>query len=309
MTRQASAPLIRQAAPGYSDQGTGVLRIIGEGLSGDHYPIVWDGGFVSPGGLAVSPVPPGELEAYANEKRRERERGSAARPREGTAGRKRPTDGSRTTGEATSAIVGGIGQTILDQLVDVEFAYPRLRVWRRPGGIWILIHAGLIYGSAATARFLVAVPFTGKMPKAWGFWGDGSWIGPKHTNFGDGSICCLHLPDNTWGIEDQLVLLLDLYTLWAVRHLYLRDFGRWPGRQVATLQHERLTEILDDELCGCGSSVRYIDCCKSKDVQRYSLSAAIEFAVKGGERAVPRFIWNFLNGIEGPPSFDKIVFY
>lgn len=147
-------------------------------------------------------------------------------------------------------------------------------------------------------------------PKAWGFWSNGSWIGPRHTNFGDASICCLHVPDRTWTTDDPLVSLLDLYTLWAVRHLYMATFGRWPGRQVATLRFQRLTEILDHELCGCGSAIHYVDCCKEEDLKRSMLSASIEFAIYGRQRTVPTSIWRLMNGeAEAPPPFDQFIFH
>jgi hypothetical protein len=284
---------------------TSVLRQIGHGLDSDRFPAVFDGGFVVPGDHAISLADSGTESADE----RQRERGPSAGSREGATGRQGATDGPRAASPAASTVVDVVEQTFLDQLADIECAYPRLRVWRRPGGIWMSIHAGLVYGSPTTAHFIVAVPFTGRMPKAWAFWTDGTWIGPRHTNFGDGSICCLHLPDRTWTIDDPLISLLDLYTLWAVRHLYMAAFGRWPGRQVATLRFERLTEILDDELCGCGSATRYRDCCKAQDSKLSRLSASIEFAIHAQERTVPVSIWKFLNGESDAPSFDQLIFY
>jgi hypothetical protein len=38
------------------------------------------------------------------------------------------------------------------------------------------------------------------------------------------------------------VELLDLQIVWIARHLYLRRFGRWPGRQVLHTAFERLRE-------------------------------------------------------------------
>lgn len=85
--------------------------------------------------------------------------------------------------------------------------------------------------------------------------------------------------DGTWAFGDSLVTLLDLYSVWALRHLHHEVFGRWPGPQAVTQPYERMLELADDEHCGCLSSEghRYIDCCKTKDLQRNRIAEAMKF--------------------------------
>lgn len=240
---------------------------------------------------------------------RQRERGPSAGSRKGTTGRQRPPGGSRSSSETASALVPDLGSAYHDQLDEVRGAYPGLRVWQEPGGLWLLCSSGLIQESPVTAKFLMAIPHDGRIPKAWAFWNDGTWIGPRHTNFPDGSICCMHDPDGTWLPGDSIVDLLNIYTLWAVRHLHVRLFGRWPGRQVALLRHERLTEISDDEYCGCGSLVEYAECCKKKDLQHSKLTTAIEFALYGSDRSPPTEIRRAANGQANPPPMSEVTLY
>jgi hypothetical protein len=129
------------------------------------------------------------------------------------------------------------------------------------------------------ATFLVALPYRfGPGPCAWGFWtaaAETRWIGPRHTNFQDGSICAFSPDDRAWSEGGDLRALLDLYSVWTLRHLHLEVFGRWPGKQYALLgadprvqAYYRWIECKDDELCGCGSETRrYSQCCKPSDLQ------------------------------------------
>jgi hypothetical protein len=102
-----------------------------------------------------------------------------------------------------------------------------------------------------------------------------SWIGPRHTNFQDGSICAFSPDDGVWSEGDDLRTLLDLYSVWALRQLYLEVFGRWPGKQYGLVGADyrvqafyRQRECRDDELCGCGSeTLRYFECCKESDLK------------------------------------------
>jgi hypothetical protein len=147
----------------------------------------------------------------------------------------------------------------------------------------------------------MAVPFWDIFPRSWGFWFQGCWIGPRHTNFPDGSICCFNFGDGTWFVGESLVALLDMNTVWAIRHLHLRFFGRWPGRQVAHYPYERTLELHDDELCGCGSSNRYAECCKPADSKCDQVREAVSFAMMGPLRSPPDAVRQFLTGAAPTP--------
>jgi hypothetical protein len=133
-----------------------------------------------------------------------------------------------------------------------------------------------------------------KMPRAWAFWRDGSWVGPRHTNFPDASICAFYLEDQSWEPGDSLVTLFDMYSLWVVRHLHLKLMGWWPGEQVAKERAERVAELEPNEWCGCvWASGRYADCCQPVDLAEISLGEAIKFNLR------PRIVPDKVHQIRG----------
>jgi hypothetical protein len=165
----------------------------------------------------------------------------------------------------------------------------------------LLVESALIHGLGRSALFLVVVPRdTRRRVTSWGFWGSlalpGSWIGPRHTNAPDGSICAFELRDGTWQQGDSLVKLLDLYSLWAARHLHMERYQRWPGYQSVQHTFERIVELRPDEYCGCSNSDKlYKDCCQSKDQKTSQLAAAIQYANSGfGSRLPPDCVNDFL---------------
>lgn len=130
----------------------------------------------------------------------------------------------------------------------------------------------------------------------------------------DGTICAFAPNDGAWAEGGDLRTLFDLYSVWALRHLYLEVFGLWPGKQYALLGplalqvHYRLSECKDDELCGCGSeTLRYADCCKPEDLKWNRLQLIEHFlrAIPGGfaSRKPPAQVADFIEG--GRPSTDR----
>lgn len=63
--------------------------------------------------------------------------------------------------------------------------------------------------------------------RAWAWWTEGVWVGPRHTYI-DGSVCAFEIRENTWDPGLGVVLLLNLYSVWLAKQLYLRptDAGR-----------------------------------------------------------------------------------
>lgn len=137
--------------------------------------------------------------------------------------------------------------------------------------------------------FLTGISYRWQMVRSWGFWQDlltdATWIGPRHTNFPDGSVCAFEPTDKTWVIGDPIIKLLDLYSLWAVRHLHLQVFGRWPGRQAVRHPYERILELREDEYCGCALGEKlHGECCRNKDLARNRIADAVSFFVFSGGR-------------------------
>jgi hypothetical protein len=135
--------------------------------------------------------------------------------------------------------------------------------------MWLQVESAILDGLDRTATFLVAIPFdTDLFPRAWGFWNlptGPRWIGRRHTNFVDGSVCAFVPDSGAWRPGDRLDSLIDLYSVWALRHLYLEQFGRWPGAQYSPHPFYSLVEFKDEEFCGCDlhdPPLRYGECCK-----------------------------------------------
>jgi len=126
---------------------------------------------------------------------------------------------------------------------------------------------GLSYG----ARLIVAINSSLRQVSAWGFWVAGKvgirWIGDRHTNYGDGSICAFDGRDGTWQFGESLVKLVDIYATWIFRHLHLEVLGYWPGPQSSGRRLERMHELKPNEHCGCDvPRGTYEQCCMVKDM-------------------------------------------
>lgn len=287
------------------------VRTIGLGLDRQVFPRVADGGVVLPNGAAALPVQMGKEKSYV-----EPQRGSAAGSRQRTARRKGAAGGSWAASPAAPLVRRSSAAAYQEDLGQLTSAYPTSRVWFEKDGIWLVARSTLVEGIGREAVFVVAIPFDlSSRTQGWAFWSRGSlafaqWIGPRHTNFPYGSICAFDPEDNAWSSGDSPTSLLDLYTVWAVRHLFLEHFGRWPGSQTARWPYERRLECREDELCGCGSmNATYAECCLPGDLQRDTVRDALTFLneTQGGERAPPIEIVEFLRTQSIPPSMSRYL--
>lgn len=295
-----------------------MLGEIGRQLDANVFPHVFDNGVVMPSASDVASSALGE----DTEDEQQRPRGPSAGSRKGTARRERTPRGSRQAG-APARVGGGLLRTAYEaQLVSLEEAYPALRVFPDDDGMWLQAKSAILSGLDYGATFLVALPFApGAGPRAWGFWNDPDgllWIGPRHTNFFDGSICAFSPGDNAWAEGGDLTSLIDLYTVWALRHLHLKVLGRWPGRQYSLPPpnevlnpYYRLVQCKDAELCGCGSlTTRYADCCKPKDLLSDFGRLAQEFVRRMGgglrDRKPPTAVVDFVEGGGSRPKIRDV---
>ncbi len=152
------------------------------------------------------------------------------------------------------------------------------------------------------------------MVRSWAWWGPGLiWIGPRHTNYPDGSICSFEPKDlDAWQRGKSLRDLLDIHAVWIVRHLFLRYFGHWPGDQVFHTAYERLKEHRPGELCGgCRSGLRYEDCCRILDYRLDPVERVISFMRQFGnlDRNPPKAVSEFVyGGRKAPPSLHDLGF-
>lgn len=246
-------------------------------------------------------------------------RGPATRSWERTTPRKGAARGSRKA-SARPRVVGDVLRAAYEgQVTQLVEAYPTLQTFQDEDGMWFLAKSSIISGLTQEATFLVALPYRSSLgPRSWGFWtaaGQFSWIGPRHTNFEDGSVCAFSPDDGAWSEGDDLRTLLDLYSVWALRHLHLEVLGRWPGKQYslygadpALQAYYRRIECKDDELCACGSVTRrYAECCKLSDVQLNLIELMSRFAgIDFKSRRPPSSIIGFLEGRSDLPRMADV---
>lgn len=168
-------------------------------------------------------------------------------------------------------------------------AYPQVRVHDLGTSRWYTLSIVPVRGLDRYARIAFTGDWEHRIPSAWGWWDDGIWIGSRHTNFPDGSICAFEVRDLTWHPGKPLEELVDLWSLWVVRQMHLAEFGFWPGAQALHTPHERLTEHRPNELCGCGTGRLYHSCCRESDIAVPYLDRLLQFtkAYRGGRRQPP----------------------
>lgn len=283
-----------------------MLREIGQNLDQNIFPQVENGGIVRPSDTATPLLNMGEVNDHAKPERQNR---SKTRPRTRTTRRQREARWQGTTHNTSPVICSSLQKRYTDELDAINEAYPGTQVWHQKKGMWLQCPSALLPDTLHKAVFLCAIPFDPiSRVRSWGFWYGCTWIGPRHTNLPDGSICAFEPTDGTWMPGDSILKLLDIYTLWAVRHLYLLTFNRWPGAQVAHFAYERLTELKEDELCGCGSlNKRYGECCKPNDIKRDQIADAIKFITLGGaNRKPPESVIRFMNDRKNAPSILEL---
>lgn len=285
------------------------LQDIGVQVDAEVYPNVFNDGVMAPKGSIVDRETLG-AENYDEQQGPCR---SAAGSWQGAAGWQRSSCRSRASCNTEPSGSGRLRENYLGQLDAVFAAYPRTAVWTSNEGMWLAVDSAVLAGLDRKAAFLIAVPFRHFQPiRAWAFWATAvsrTWIGPRHTNAVDGSICAFNPSEGTWKVGGDLVALIDQYTMWVFCQLHLEVIGWWPGKQTADFIYERLTELKHNEWCGCRPDAgRYAECCKQSDLAADRFQAAMQFVggfLKFKPRQPPvsvsRLIWE---GGE-PPVFTR----
>ena len=289
----------------------GILQEIGAELDRDRYPRIHNGGIVMPGETIVSTLNLG--------KEKINDTSRPGRPPagwwQGSTRGQRQAFQPRATRKTAPIICSNLQAQYEGELDAVLEAYSSTKIWHQMIGLWLLTDSALLSGLGKKATFLTFFPFNGRLRvRSWGVWTtaiSSHWIGPRHTNYPDGSICAFEPLDQTWIPSHGLIRLLDLFSLWALRQLHLEVLGRWPGRQSAFHPYERMSELNDNEFCGCEGATRfYADCCKPKDIAKDIKAEARDFLLKipkCGLRKPPELISEFILGSKKlPPSADEL---
>lgn len=240
----------------------------------------------------------------------QRSRGSAAGSWQGPPRRKGASRGSGSTGAYAPLVrsIAGSPQAVPEEVAQ---AYPGARIWRQDQGFWLLTESRLLPGEYRHARFATAVCLKSETCRSWAFWvselSEPVAIGPRHTYL-DGAICAFENSDEVWSFGDPLEQLLDIYTLWAFRHLHLERLGRWAGPQVARDYFERIVECRPEELCGCDNPKgRYRDCCFPRDTMRDHVEAWMMYRSFYGPRQPPSSVVDFASRQGDPPSVRELL--
>lgn len=294
-----------------------VLKEIGQQLDRNVFPVVKNGGLVAP-----NPMPADQVNSV---KEKQNERQGQRRSETGTwtrsERRERQAQRPRQTCKTTSVISSHIkAKRAYERVYEQEFdalrvAYPSIKIWQQAEGLWLLTESSVLPGHWHKAAFVTGLSYVFPFNvRSWGFWISGIslkpvWIGPRHTNFPDGSICAFESSDETWSSGQSIITLLDLYTLWALRHRHLEVFGRWPGRQAVRYPYERILELKADEFCGCDRSEKlYADCCRDKDLALDQVAIALDFRLgTGSERIPPKAIVDFICDRDNPPALNPMI--
>jgi hypothetical protein len=286
------------------------LSELGQHLDADLYPRVFNDGIValSDPGVDVSKLGAATCDEY------EGKSGPAAGSWQGATGWQGAAHRPWSSGHAEPSRGRLLRENYLGQLSAVFAAYPRTEYWLRDEGMWLSVESAVLPGLDRSATFLISIPFRPLCPvRSWAFWNHFigfEWIGPRHTNAVDGSICAFNPSEGTWKNGGSIVELIDQYTMWALRQLHLEKLCWWPGHQTAQFIYERLTELNDNEWCGCSPNAsRYSACCKQADLAADKFRAAIEFVggfLRFKPRQPPASVMRFLWNRSDPPAFQKV---
>jgi hypothetical protein len=241
----------------------------------------------------------------------------AARSRQRPSRRKGAPDRPGSPGAVPWLSRRGLQRAYSAHLSGFGLAYPDHWLCEDPDGMWLTTQSSVLPDLGVVATFLVGIPFTpGAFPRGWAFWTAGTachWIGPRHTNIPDGSICAFAVEDGVWAPGNSIAALVDFYSVWALRHLFLREFGRWPGRQHAPGAFYRLIEFREGELCSCGSGNTYYECCRIRDLAADPVASKQDYDRWAGghllgNRKPPRSISDFVKGeAPFPPSLRSVL--
>lgn len=259
---------------------------LGQAIDVDQQAVVFDGGEV---GIIES------LPEKGNRDEGQATRGSAAGSWQGT------VSGARgSSSEAARLGVVDQPEVRVAGLSSLRAAYPTITK-DVEFGVWIIVTSSPLGHGGPHVTFAIAYPDKPEIPpKGWAFWKLGAFpkfLGPRHTNFPDASICAFSADDGAWGRDDGPLALVDFYSTWTIRQLYLRHFGHWPGRQYGSSALYRRAEFVGGEWCGCGSGARYRDCHEAADKLIPEVEAREEhrrlFRLEYGPRQPPKSVMRF----------------
>jgi hypothetical protein len=267
------------------------------------------------GGMVVAEEP------YIDDDERKRDdetrgtQGSAAGSRQRSAGWEGATRRPRPAGPLLQTGSGDFRNDFEESLPALRLNYPGTRIWDDEIGLWAVVPSFPLGPNGPQAYLLAGLPFEATPKRrCWGYWKRGSrlsWVGPRHTNFPEASICAFD-DVNAWRPSEGLTKLFDVYSVWLLCQLHLQAFGRWPGPQHSINSYYRLHEFREGELCSCDSGRAYFECHRLQDLLENQSLAEQEFrAIAGGglgDRMVPLGITRFAeSGLVEAPNLLTVL--
>lgn len=297
-------------------QTTKLLRQIGEDLDLGRFPSVTDGGLVWPARADAVSQPLGlEIQnGQTTSASQSRQTGTSGAPESSRTPQPAAIGTASTAGSAGAPpSIACLAHGVTEWVRALAAAYPGTEAAKTGEALWLRVPASLLPRLGYRAIFVIVLLPGRGIERGWAFWDHGIWglhgIGPRHTNYGDASICAYDPRDGTWNYGDPLVALLDLFAVWAVRQLFFSQFGRWPGPQASFSPFERLREYRDDELCGCTiPKGQYADCCKRDDLQLVARARNEMISQALMPRAIPTAVRSFANDMIPPHTTYDGVF-
>lgn len=187
---------------------------------------------------------------------------SAAGPREGR-------QGSPPAGYSDPADF--LRRAISDrhQIASLKRSYPSARLHDDPLGHWLAVRVFPLGKPGPEVLLLCMLPKAQSTVRSWAYWygrGAPHWLGPRHTNYPDGSACVFPPDSNHLECHEPFLRYIDLLSEWCARHLYLAHHQKWPGPQEGRWVDYRLRETKAGECCSkCGGLKEYEHCCKPLD--------------------------------------------
>jgi hypothetical protein len=190
-------------------------------------------------------------------------RGSATGSRERSQGTQAPADSTRSLGGRRRARYQA-------EVRELRWQYPGTYFRIDDSGLWIVVPAFPLGTSGPQLIQITAVPDDPNIRiLTWAFWISDdrcAWVGHRHTNYPDGSVCAFPPDGGAWKDGDPLVRYVDRICEWSARHIFCWLDGYWPGPQDAICRYYRVGEGRAQELCFCHSGKTYFECCRPLDL-------------------------------------------
>lgn len=219
--------------------------------------------------------------------------------------------GSRGSPDPDSALIGFVRARYRAQVSELNSHYPGVRAWDETNGTWLAVRAVTLGLGGPQALFVVSIPKDlGVRISSWGFWEIGDqavWIGHRHTNFPDGSICAFPPDSHFWRDGDALVSYVDLLSEWCFRQLFYAIHNVWPGPHEGRWRYYRLATTRPGECCSrCKALTLYEECCRDRDLAESRNSDKADFladtdGVEIGDQRPHHRILEFASGKRARP--------